>query len=541
MGANRFLVVAAVIASCISSAWGDPRQDAEGFYAFDGNLKDLPASDCFIVRFEHPGEFVTNAPGWLRGQRKWNFVEVRQLKDSVTLIADGRMTQNSNRQSGANWFKWVKRGARKVRVKFVTSDYTVSDANAVPTPKGFTPLFNGRDLTGWKGVTREGGFNVPEVRRAALPEKRKALQSKADALMREHWFVRDGALFFDGLPGGYSIATEKDYRNFELIVDWRLLRVYGDSGLYLRGMPQVQIWDPEMWSGIGSGGIYNNYQSIAAATTCQDNPIGSWNRFRIRLVGNRVWVWLNGVKVTDGVTYENKRNKKAGIPLVDQIELQCHGDPIEFRGIFIRELPEDPKDVPNPKAAVRGDPIDLLKDGLSDWKPFDETARMGWSVKNGILSNYVTDDPAKNSRGGSGGTHLVTKREDFFDFDLSYDVRVPQKCNSGVYLRGRYEIQVKDSYGRKPDCHNMAALYDLITPTAAAEKPAGEWQHVDLTLYRRHLTVILNGTKIIDNRPIPGVTPGALDANELVPGPILLQGDHSNASFRNMILTPILR
>ena len=98
---------------------------------------------------------------------------------------------------------------------------------------------------------------------------------------------------------------------------------------------------------------------------------------------------------------------------------------------------------------------------------------------------------------------------------------------------------MKDSYGRKPDCHTMCALYDLIAPSAAAEKPAGEWQHVDVTLYRRHLTVTLNGVRIIDNRPIAGVTPAAMDFNEIVPGPILLQGDHSNASFRNMILTPI--
>ena len=99
-----------------------------------------------------------------------------------------------------------------------------------------------------------------------------------------------------------------------------------------------------------------------------------------------------------------------------------------------------------------------------------------------------------------------------------------------------------DSFGRgKTDCHYMGALYDLIEPAASAEKPAGEWQHIDMTIYKRHLTVRLNGVTIIDNKPIPGVTPGAIDGDEFVPGPILLQGDHSNASFRNMILTPISR
>ena len=166
---------------------------------------------------------------------------------------------------------------------------------------------------------------------------------------------------------------------------------------------------------------------------------------------------------------------------------------------------------------------------------------MGWSLEGEVLSNHTGIDPKKTGRGGAGTTHLQTKRTDFFDFDLSCDVLVPKGCNSGVYLRGRYEIQVKDSYGRKPDCHNMGALYDLITPSVAAEKPAGEWQHIDLTLYKRHLTVKLNGVKIIDNKPIAGVTPLAIDADEMTPGPILLQGDHSNASFRNMVLTPILK
>lgn len=87
----------------------------------------------------------------------------------------------------------------------------------------------------------------------------------------------------------------------------------------------------------------------------------------------------------------------------------------------------------------------------------------------------------------------------------------------------------------------MAALYDLLAPTHAAERPAGEWQHVDLTLYKRHLTVTLNGVKIIDNQPVAGVTPAALDGNESVPGSLLLQGDHSNASFKNMILTKIVK
>ena len=134
----------------------------------------------------------------------------------------------------------------------------------------------------------------------------------------------------------------------------------------------------------------------------------------------------------------------------------------------------------------------------------------------------------------------MSKRADFYDFNIEYDVCVPKDSNSGVYLRGRYEIQVVDSYGKAVDCHNMAAYYGRVTPSVSAEKKAGEWQHVSATLYRRHLTVVLNGVTIIDNAPVTGITGGAIDAHEFAAGPIYLQGDHSDADYRNMILRPAL-
>ena len=529
--------VGAVVCGCSTV-----RTDAEGFVAFDGTLTQEAPGEYFVLRFERPDGVYEK--GWQKGLTKWLFTEVRQLKDGTTIVEDGVLKKVDRRQAPCNWAKWIRPGSRNVRVKFVDADYTLAGAGVKECPDGFVSLYNGKDLTGWKGMIAEEDWNGkgPGWRRALLPETLWAKQAEADKSMREHWSVRDGVIFFDGLKGGTSVATTRDYRNFEMLVDWRLLRVYGDSGFYLRGMSQVQIWDPNTWAGQGSGGLWNDEKNFFGASSREDRPIGDWNTFRMRMVGDKVTVWFNGIKVVDAIPLENCWNYDWPIPLVDNIQLQCHGDPVEFRNIFIRELPEDPADVPDPAKAVRsGETVDLLKDGLNGWKASDPTKRMGWSVKDGVLSNFITKDPKAASRGGSGGTHLETKRADFFDFDLSYDVLVPAKCNSGVYLRGRYEIQVNDSYGRKPDCHNMAALYDLITPTVAAEKPAGEWQHVDLTLYKRHLTVTLNGVKIIDNQPIAGVTPCAIDWNETVPGPILLQGDHSNASFKNMILTPIVK
>ena len=329
-------LAALLLAGC---ACLDGGRDAEGFAPFDGNLATSAPSEYFVLRFEYPNAAATNTPAWMKGLPRWNFVEVRQLKDAVTVVDDGTFRTEKRRVAGVNWPKWLKPGSRNVRVKFVGADYSLADDGRAEAPAGFTSLFNGTDLSGWKGVTREADFNRPEVRRAASPERRREMQEKADALMRAHWHVRDGRLFFDGLPGGYSLATAKDYANFELVADWRLLRVHGDSGFYLRGLPQVQIWDPHTWGGLGSGGIYNNATAISNATSCEDRPVGDWNRCRMRLVGDRVSVWLNGVKVVDDVGYENCRDPKAGLPPAEQIELQCHGDPVEFRNIFIRELP----------------------------------------------------------------------------------------------------------------------------------------------------------------------------------------------------------
>ncbi len=188
------------------------------------------------------------------------------------------------------------------------------------------------------------------------------------------------------------------------------------------------------------------------------------------------------------------------------------------------------------KDAKFGAPIDLLAEGLDGWKAMKSDGPFAWKVteENGekVLSNTL---PIVNGK-KQYGANLMSKRDDFYDFNLSYDVRVPKGANSGVYLRGRYEIQVVDSYGKKVDCHNMAAYYGRVTPSVAVEKKPGEWQHVDVTLYKRHLTVVLNGTTIIDNAPVVGITGGAIDANEFVPGPLYLQGDHSDADYKNMIL-----
>jgi len=184
-----------------------------------------------------------------------------------------------------------------------------------------------------------------------------------------------------------------------------------------------------------------------------------------------------------------------------------------------------------------GEPIELFNGkNLTGWQIMEKDRQNGFTASNGILvNNPVQKDGEPHINYGN----LRTKKE-FEDFNLKLQVNVPAGSNSGIYLRGIYEIQVFDSYGKPLDPHNMGAVYSRIAPTVAAEKPAGEWQELDITLYKRYVTVILNGIKIIDNQPLLGVTGGAISADEFIPGPIYLQGDHGTIMYRNMVLTPII-
>jgi len=184
-----------------------------------------------------------------------------------------------------------------------------------------------------------------------------------------------------------------------------------------------------------------------------------------------------------------------------------------------------------------GDKVELFngKD-LANWELAEKGAVSGWKAVDGVMVN--------NPEQKKGEAHIhygnLRTKETFEDFNLKLEVNVPKGSNSGVYLRGIYEVQVMDSYGKELDSHNMGALYSRITPSEAAEKPAGEWQKMDITLYKRYLTVKLNGKTIIENQPVKGVTGGALTSDQFSPGPILLQGDHGKVSYRNIVLRPIV-
>ena len=177
------------------------------------------------------------------------------------------------------------------------------------------------------------------------------------------------------------------------------------------------------------------------------------------------------------------------------------------------------------KAPVWGRPIDLLAEGMAGWRLRNPGGKNGWTLADGALVNT----PPSND--------LITIQT-FEDFQLHAEVQVPRSGNSGIYLRGRHEVQVADNYGEAPHSRRMGGIYGQVTPLSLPARPAGEWQTFDITLIGRRVTVVLNGVTIVDNAEIPGITGGALDSEEGAPGPIMLQGDHSGVRYRNLRITP---
>jgi len=233
-----------------------------------------------------------------------------------------------------------------------------------------------------------------------------------------------------------------------------------------------------------------------------------------------------GKKITETITATTSGDD------LKLVTVKAKPDGSEFaRGEFTgkRTSPLPPR--PDLTKVKFGEPVSLFngKD-LSGWKALSK-ATMGWSVEDGVLINRTHHKACTNIR---------TERE-FEDFKLTLEVRTLKDSNSGIYLRGIYEVQVSESHGKPLNPHNMGAVYSRICPTVAAEKPIGEWQTLDITLVDRHATVILNGKTIIDNQAVEGCTGGALWSDPHRPGPIYLQGNHSDIDFRKIVLRPVVK
>ena len=244
------------------------------------------------------------------------------------------------------------------------------------------------------------------------------------------------------------------------------------------------------------------------------------NPIRTQTLSTRLELQVNGDKMSGKVLTPNRN----GIGVAES----------EFTGKKIPLLPPAPD-----LTKVRfGQAIELFngKD-LSGWTLTNPRQENGFKAIDGALAN----DPVQPGGGRRLSFGNIKTEQEFGDFNLKVEVQVPTGSNSGIYLRGIYEVQISDSYQQPLDSHNMGAIYSRIKPTVAAEKPAGQWQQLDITLCDRHVTVILNGKTIIDNQPLLGVTGGALTADEFSPGPIYLQGDHGPVSYKGMVLRPIVK
>jgi len=297
--------------------------------------------------------------GFLKKPGEWNSQIVHAIGPKIRVILNGTTIVDADldkviEKGGEKLVKghpglknkkghigWLGHGARvefrNIRIKSMDAKApaagALEDTKNTP-PKGFVALFNGKDLTGWKGLVAN-----PKKRAAMNAEQLAAAQKKADERMRKSWTIEDGVLIFSGK--GQSLCTAKDYGDFEMYVDWKIKK-NGDSGIYLRGSPQVQIWDPARWP-VGSGGLYNNKKNPSKPLVCADNPIGQWNRFRIKMIGEKVWVWLNGKLVVDNTTLENYWERNKPIYPTGQIELQNHGNTLWFKNIYIREIKKGDK------------------------------------------------------------------------------------------------------------------------------------------------------------------------------------------------------
>jgi hypothetical protein len=216
---------------------------------------------------------------------------------------------------------------------------------------------------------------------------------------------------------------------------------------------------------------------------------------------------------------------------------RANGESVERQRFSGKKLPPMPP-APDLTQVKFGPAISLFNgQNLDGWRLVEPNGANGWSAEGGLLINrpvQVEGQPHKNYG------NLRTDRE-FEDFNLTCEVRVPKGGNSGIYLRGIYEVQVADTHGKPIDPHNMGGIYSRIAPSESAEKPAGEWQTYDITLVNRHVTVILNGKKVVANQPVPGPTGGALWPEVDRPGPLYLQGDHTGVDYRNLVVRPVVK
>ena len=409
-------------------------------------------------------------------------------------------------------------------------------------PSGFTALFNGQDLSGWYGWGTQDPTDLSKMTPEQRADyKRKSIEGglvdgkgvdKGEQL-KSHWRVENGELVNDGK--GLYLTTDNDYGDFELWVDYKMLPL-GDSGIYLRGIPQVQIWDYTeekkfpIGADKGSGGLWNNKSEEGKFPLKRmDKPFGEWNTFHIRMIGERVAVRLNGEVVVANAPLENFfANKNAGYVAYGKkddkaaaaaaklpngfmpdpafpkgpIQLQTHGSEIRWRNVFVREIPADEANRELAGRAADGFVEYVNGKDLDNWQ--------------GAVDSYEMQDGAITCKPGKGGD-LLTK-EPFENGTIRIEFKLPKAGNNGIALRtplgghsagDGLELQVIDSDGYnetmaaagKPGLEPYqyhGSLYHCVAAKHGYLRPAGEWNFQEIDVDGQKIKVTLNGTKILD-------------------------------------------
>ncbi|HEY2787082.1 MAG TPA: DUF1080 domain-containing protein [Fimbriiglobus sp.] len=393
------------------------------------------------------------------------------------------------------WFAFV---LASLSVPAVAADPAPPPAS--PPPDGFTTLFNGKDFTGLRGYK-------PDFSPAAVAKMSDAERAKwyADwtADLKKNWSVENGELVNHG-HGAY-VAT-KDYGDVEFLIEYKMEQTV-DSGIYLKGTPQVQVWDPDdarqipNGNKLGSGGLWNNPKSWPGRDPLvrADKPTGEWNKFRIYMVGERVSVWLNDKLVVDHARlanyFDHSKEKNVPLPKVGPILLQTHGPnkEIRWRNMYAREIPVTEANAYLATAA--GDGFETIFNG----KDLD-----GWQ---GATDQYEVRDGAIVCKPKKGG-NLYTKK-DYSDFQVALEIKLPKNGNNGLGIRypgtgdcaytGMCELQVLDDDYKEIDPRQAhGSAYGMVAAARGYQRPIGEWNYEVCTIKGSTIKVELNGFQILD-------------------------------------------
>lgn len=407
---------------------------------------------------------------------------------------------------------------------------------AAEVPDGFKAIFNGKDLTGWHGMPHFDPRDLAKM----TPDDRGAKISEWTEDAKKHWSVENEELVNDG-HGAY-LATDGEYTDYELLIDYKTVAL-ADSGIYLKANPQVQIWDYteeakfNIGADKGSGGLWNNSPGAAGKDPSElaDKPFGEWNSFRIRQIGARTSVWLNGKHVVDNAIMENYFDRENPLFAKGSICLQTHGGEIRWRNICLREIPADEADK-------------ILAESHADGfeSKFNGTDLTGWS---GASDNYEVVDGAIRCKAGHGG--ILHTADEYANFVVRLEFNVPPSGNNGLAIRtdgkgdaayaAMCELQVLDSehpnYAKLDPRQYHGSAYGMAAAKRGFLRPANTWNFQEVTVDGSKIKVELNGN-IILNTDLATVTGYLADSPH--PGKTRTSGffgfaGHNDAvSFRNI-------